>query len=176
MEVVRVGSLNINGGRDRVKRAMISEFIKLNDVKIIFLQETHSDRNNEVEWYRWWEGECKLSHGTNFSMGVAILFSKSLALKIVTTIEIEKGRVLLVIAEIKSVKFLFINVYAPNIGLHREITFQKLNDAIKQYDDGNYCVVVGGDWNCTTNFLLDRNGEEPHSKSSKLLFDVTKNF
>lgn len=176
MEVVRVGSLNINGGRDRVKRAMISEFIKLNDVKVIFLQETHSDRNNEVEWYRWWEGECKLSHGTNFSMGVAILFSNSLALKIVTTIEIEKGRVLLVIAEIKGVKFLFMNVYAPNIGLHREITFQKLNDAIKQYDDGNYCVVVGGDWNCTTNFLLDRNGEEPHSKSSKVLFDFTKNF
>lgn len=36
---------------------MISEFIKLNDVKLIFLQETHSDSNNEVEWYRWWEGE-----------------------------------------------------------------------------------------------------------------------
>lgn len=131
MEAVRVGSLNINGGRDRVKRAMLSEFIQLNDVKVFFSQETHSDSNNEIEWYRWWEGECKLSHGTNFSMGVAILFSKSVDLKIVMTKEIEKGRVLLVLAEIESVKFLFVNVYAPNIGLNREITFQKLNDAIK---------------------------------------------
>lgn len=176
MESIRVGSLNINGGRDRVKRALISEFIILNDVKVTFLQETHSDSNNELEWYRWWEGECKLSHGTNLSMGVAVLFSKHLDLKIVTTIEVEKGRVLLVIAEIKSVKFLFVNVYAPNIGWHREITYKKLNDAIKQYDDGNICVVIGGDWNCTTNFVLDRNGDEPHSKSSKLLLDITNNL
>ncbi len=36
MEYVRVGSLNINGGRDGVKRALISEFIKLNDIKVTF--------------------------------------------------------------------------------------------------------------------------------------------
>jgi len=55
--------------------------------------------------------------------------------------------VLLVIANIKSVKILFVNVYAPNIGWLREITYQKLNYAIKQHYDGNTCVVIGGDWN-----------------------------
>ncbi len=49
MEYVRVGSLNINGGRDGVKRALISEFIKLNDIKVIFLQETHSD-SKKMNW------------------------------------------------------------------------------------------------------------------------------
>jgi len=38
----------------------------------------------------------------------------------------------MVVAKIKNVKFIFVNVYAPNIGLHCKITFQKLNYAIKQ--------------------------------------------
>ncbi len=33
---------------------------------------------------------------------------------------------------------------------------------------------MGGDWNCTTNFVLDRNGEEPHSLSSKILLKITQ--
>ncbi len=66
MDILRVGSLNINGGRDRNKRAIITEYAYLKDINVMFLQETHSDSQNEVELYRWWEGECILSHGTNF--------------------------------------------------------------------------------------------------------------
>ncbi len=31
------------------------------------------------------------------------------------------------------------------------------------------CLVIGGDWNCTTVFTFDRNGEEPYSQSSVTL-------
>lgn len=48
MHKVRVGSLNINGGRDREKRAVISELITREHLDIVFLQETHSDIQNEV--------------------------------------------------------------------------------------------------------------------------------
>ncbi len=75
LDILRVGSLNINGGRDRNKRAIIAEYAYLKDINVMFLLETHSDSQNEVELYRWWEGECILSHGTNLSAGVAILFS-----------------------------------------------------------------------------------------------------
>ncbi len=30
-------------------------------------------------------------------------------------------------------------------------------------------VVVGGDFNCTLDFVVDRNGEEPHPSSAKVL-------
>lgn len=40
MEVLRVGSLNINGGRDRKKRAWALEVIKQKRLNVVFLQET----------------------------------------------------------------------------------------------------------------------------------------
>lgn len=95
MEMIRVASLNINTGhwRDKSKRALVAELIKMKNVNVSFLQETHKDCKNEVEWCRWWEGESVFSHGSNLSAGVAILFSKNLNFKIVLTEEIEKGRV-----------------------------------------------------------------------------------
>ncbi len=50
MDVWRVGSLNINGGRDNNKLAQISEFLRIDKVNVCFLQETRTDNDNEVEW------------------------------------------------------------------------------------------------------------------------------
>lgn len=49
MDVLRVGLLNINGGRDGHKRALVSEIVEQKNLNLIFLQETHSDIVNEVE-------------------------------------------------------------------------------------------------------------------------------
>ena len=106
MEVLRVGSLNINGGRDRNKRAWVLEVIKQKRLNVVFLQETHSDEENEVDWGMWWEGQHVLSHGTNFSTGVAILFSSGLGVTVVSTTEIVMGWVLLVKVDV--MEFLFI--------------------------------------------------------------------
>ena len=32
---------------------------------------------------------------------------------------------------------------------------------------------MGGDWNCTTEFTLDRRGQEPHLRSSTTLSQIT---
>lgn len=72
MEVLRVGSLNINGGRDGCKRALVFETIEQKKLNVIFLQETHSDIANELEWGLWWKGQYILSHKTNVSAGLAI--------------------------------------------------------------------------------------------------------
>lgn len=34
---------------------------------------------------------------------------------------------------------------------------------------------MGGDWNCTVDFTLDRNGEEPHPSSAKSLHNIISN-
>jgi len=47
MEFLRAGSLNINGGREGNKMAMVSELCRIKKVDIIFLQETHSNTYNE---------------------------------------------------------------------------------------------------------------------------------
>lgn len=42
---------------------------------MILLQETHTDLQNQTQWFSDWKGNVLLSHGTNVSTGVAILFS-----------------------------------------------------------------------------------------------------
>ncbi len=171
MENLKVGSLNINGGRDRGKLVVVSEFLNINRVNVVFLQETHSNDENEIEWNRWWEGNLVLSHGTNNSAGVAILFKKGLSVNILYTEEIVKGRVLLLKIEYGEHVFVLMNVYAPNNGLERIRVFDQLHKALQKFDD-NIWLVLGGDWNCTINFLIDRNGEEPHSRSSESLLNI----
>ena len=125
MYKVRVGSLNINVGRDRQKRAVISEMVQQKRLDIVFLQETHSDKDNEIDWGLWWKGQYVLSHGTNFSAGVAILFSPGLDVNVISTTEIVTGRALVVRVEIQDISFCFSNIYAPNQGSDRLISLRK---------------------------------------------------
>ncbi len=90
MEVLRVGSLNINGMRDGRKNEVLSEIIDLKDLSVTFLQETHSTSSNEVNWGLWWKGEYILSHGTNLSAGVAVLFSPTVNVKVLSKNEVEQ--------------------------------------------------------------------------------------
>ncbi len=69
-----MGSLNVNGMRDVRKDNFLTEIIKLKELNVIFLQETHSNQSNEFEWL-WWEGEHVLSHGTNFKCRGGCAFS-----------------------------------------------------------------------------------------------------
>lgn len=66
--------LNINGARERNKLALLKECIEPKEINVMFLQETHNDPRNETDWGLWWDGESILSHGTNFSAEIAILF------------------------------------------------------------------------------------------------------
>ncbi len=59
MEILRVGSLNINGMRDGRKNEVLSEIIDLKDLSVTFLQEIHSTCSNEVNWGLCWKGEYR---------------------------------------------------------------------------------------------------------------------
>lgn len=53
--------------------------------------------------------------------------------------------------------------------------FKKLHEFLKQNCDENVWWILEGDWNCTVDFTLDRNGEEPHPSSAKFLHNVISN-
>lgn len=130
----------------------------------MFFYKRHILIDNESEWDRWWEGTCVLSHGTNYSSGVAILFSQNINVNILVVEEVVKGRVLLMHMEFEGTVFVLINVYALNSGPERFCeTYVK--NAVQKIGN-NVCVIIGGDWNCTIDFIIDRNGEEPHNELS----------
>lgn len=58
----------------------------------------------------WWEGQHRLSHWTNLSAKVAVLFSTAVGGNILHTEEVVRGRPILVKTEIKVAVFYFINV------------------------------------------------------------------
>lgn len=43
MQALRIASLNVNGGRDAHKRALVSQLVQQKRIDVAFLQETHSD-------------------------------------------------------------------------------------------------------------------------------------
>ena len=173
MMVISLGSLNMNGGRDVQKRFLISDLINRKRLNVMFLQETHTDSNNELEWGVWWRGESILSHGTNVSSGVAILFAQGLEINIQTKTEIVPGRFLIVNADIRNHSFVFMNIYAPSVGAERVTLFKRLEAELGKISQEK-TIVFGGDFNCTVNFTQDRNGEEPHLGSAGVLEAIVK--
>ena len=157
MQALRVASLNMNGGRSAQKRALVLEVFNQKKLDVIFLQETHSDSLNETDWGMWWGGQYVLSHGSNLSAGVAVFFSPSLNVKILSSTEIVAGLALMVKVELLEFIFTFINVYAPNQGPARVSVFQLLKDKLDTSVQGE-CVILGGDWNVCFNVTLDRIG------------------
>jgi len=112
---------------------MIAELSNTKNIEVFFLQETHSTADNEVVWGMTRRGNFFLSHGTNLSAAVAILFSQHLTLTHIISCEVEEGRVQVVQAVIKiSTHFVFINVYATNSSSDHVRLFHKLNDKLKQ--------------------------------------------
>lgn len=154
-------------GGIRQKRALISEISSQKGVDVLFLQETHSSPADEVDWGLWWEGSYTLSHGTNFSAGVAVLFRTTVNATVLSFNKVVKGRLLIVRAEIESIVFCFVTVYGPNQGRERVVFFTLLKNKLIKYQQDH--LIIAGDFNCTLDFIMDRIGEEPHLQSSQSL-------
>ena len=165
-----IGSLNVNGSRSRQKRAMIKDYFDLKRVDVLFLQETHTAPSDETDWALEWGGPCCFSHGTTSSAGVAVVFRAAAAVTVISTKEVLQGRLLLVQAQVQDVVFTFVNIYAPNVGADRVSFFQTLKDQLMTHLQDQ--LVVGGDFNCTLDFTMDRVGEEPHPQSARTLASV----
>ncbi len=175
MSQQKIGTLNLNGARDVRKRMMLYEFINQKSVDVMFIQETHSDKRNEVDWKREWGGQLFLSHKSSMSGGVAILFSKNVTPVSYEFVEIEKGRFLKVIVKFEKKCIVFLNIYAPNNGAERVLFLNLVNTTLKSLNTDDF-LVLGGDFNCTENDKVDRNHLEPHVASQKVITQLVQTF
>lgn len=116
MSSFRIVSLNLNGERDIKKRAMCFDLLKTKCVDIAFVQEMHSNHDNEVEGKREWDGNIVLTHKSTASAGVEILFSKSFLTKSFDLEEVVKGRLIKVVARYEKSTVILLNVQYMVIG------------------------------------------------------------
>lgn len=101
----------------------IFEEIEQKNIDITFLQEIHSSVENEVDWMNEFSGLSVLSHYSNISGGVAVLFNKKFKPTSYDVAEVVKGRLLKVRASYEKFVFVFICVYIPTAPIERFFFF-----------------------------------------------------
>ena len=100
-----------------------------------------------------------MSHGGSNSCGVAILFRKGVDCMIYTNIVDPFGLYIILKAAINDKIYILINVYAPK--KDKDIThfFNNLLTTMQNENlDEEENIIVGGDFNCPVNTLLDGKG------------------
>ena len=128
--------------------------LKLGHHDVIFLQETHiSDEGRAQRCRSEWDGTSFWGLGTQHSCGTAILFNKKLDLKIISSFSHPNGRITQVVCTIDDQPYCFTNIYAPNESRPRN-DFFKIVGALLDTCSGT--IVVGGDFNCVEDPLLDK--------------------
>ena len=126
---------------------------------LLFLQETHSKKESEVQWKNEWGADIILSHGNSNSRGVAILLKKGIDCTIHSKTLDPQGRYIILKADIADHKYNLINIYAPNRDNDIANFFEKLRKTlIEEHLDADEKVIVGGDFNCPMNPFLDKKG------------------
>ena len=91
----------------------------------------------------------------------------------------EDGRYLILETTIQDVPFLLINIYAPNTTTKQSLFFQTLSELIydEGYNDSDYKIILGEDWNVTMDPDLDCSGGNPVLKDSvKYVEDIMLNY
>ncbi len=139
MSEVHLATLNVNGARDVRKRTIIFEVIKQKHIDVAFLQETHSDLKNAVDWVREFEGTSVLNDNTSVSGGVAILFAKNFSPVSYVIDEIVKGRLLKVRAVFENYVFIFICVYVPTAPVERLVFLDTLCSTLQNCCPEDFC-------------------------------------
>ena len=153
MNKLSLATFNVNGLKDRKKRKALFTKFRASNYDIIFLQETHCHHKQEKKvWSLEWDGQSIWSLGSNHSKGVCVLFNRNYNFDYCDVVCDVNGRYISFDLKIENSKFHFLNVYAPNIPNER-ISFFKM---IQRYVNKDYENVVGGDFNCTLNPLIDR--------------------
>ena len=159
LDTCKLVSLNVRGINNFRKRRAIYSWGRKQKADFIFLQETHSKQETERQWKNEWGGEIIMSHGSSNSRGVAILFKKGVDCIIHSKILDPVGRYVILKAEIKGKMYLLINIYAPNKDTNIVEFLRDLGTTLRIENlDEEENIILGGDFNCPLNPVLDKKG------------------
>ena len=153
---LKIETININGFRSTKKQTFIKDYILINKINILCIQETHVDdykMSKQIEnliskeyFYVW-------NFSNNLSCGCCIIVND-------TNIKCSKfqidfdGRFISLDIQYLNDYFKICNIYAPNKPGDRNIFFE----SIKHYLVSSNKLIILGDFNFILNPLLDKIG------------------
>lgn len=157
MNAFKVVSLNINGLNIPGKRRIIFDHLRKSGASVCLLQETLATLTSASLW-RWeWGGPAYFNNGTRSSRGVAILVSRNFASNVLQVSSDYDGRILFLDLEVDNSTFTIGMYYAPTQDKPQcQLTaLEDLEQALSDLNAEN--IIIGGDFNCFLDPLLDRN-------------------
>ncbi|KAI8521367.1 hypothetical protein Bbelb_011210 [Branchiostoma belcheri] len=141
-------SLNVNGMKDRCKRAQALDFCRTNGADVACLQGCHdSTVADKKQWSRQWGQTCVWSMGTNSARGVGILLSPRWSLR---ASKVDDGRVASVLVSDGLSTYNIVNVYAPCSAGERQTFFATIHQYMYT------TLVLADDFNCVLDPTRDR--------------------
>ena len=160
-------SLNVRGINNNLKRRRIFRYLKSFKPDVCLLQETYATKDKEFLWQSEWGNKCIFSNGGSNNCGVAVLFSKRLANKVVEIMRDINGRQLFIKLKIGEYTYCLANLYAPN---NDDPNFlQSVFDQIDEMDA--IFNIVGGDFNVVRDAKIDRNVDRIYHPRCKRVID-----
>ena len=160
---------NVKGLQTSKKRLKLFSYFKnkifLNG--IIFLQETHSTKENEIKWKDEFDGDLYFSHGKSNSCGVLIGFSGNKTFTVKKRLCDENGRILILETLIDDSEFILINLYNANTESEQIQTFNELNTLLSNLDlRSEKHIIFSGDFNLFLDLLFRYKGRLSWSKKT----------
>ncbi len=150
MAKLNIASINVRGlGKDS-KCRIIHQWLKNNDAKIVFVQETFCQKAKSSFENKNWTIKHNFTDSAH-SRGVAIMINNSLNFEILNIHKKDDARVILINAMIENVPVTLCNVYAPNDEYIRRDYFNTLKYWIARHTDFEHELILGGDFNTAIN-------------------------
>ena len=149
---LRLCTWNIKGVHSPVKRRKVLRFLKKGHIDIALLQETHLDDEEHLKLQKEGFNQVFFSSFTSRSRGVAILVRRNLQFSLLDCIKDKSGRYVIVKGILQGTVISILNVYYPPAHPSDFITKVFLDFSEIQSD----IAIVGGDFNCILNPLIDK--------------------
>jgi len=150
-----IQSFNVKGLKEFEKRSEVFTWINKKQPNILLLQETHTNKNKEENWFTsWGNRNMFFSHGGNRAKGVCTCFKGDLNFKLHREMKDQDGRILILDTEINKTRLTIVNIYAPNEDT--PVFFENIFAMLENFN--NEHVIFGGDLNLVFDLKIDKKG------------------
>ena len=135
----------------------------------MFLQETHSTKQNEIRWIDDFNGQIHYSHSKSNSCSVFIAFFSSIIYTVRKKASDKHRRILIMEALVEDTEFILINLYNANTENDQLTTFSELINLLENFDlTKNKPIIFTGDFNLFLDRGLEAKGGNPCLKKQSL--------